>query len=79
MRRSAVRRYTAAGVSRSTAMALAGFKTEEVWRRYDIVSAEDLNTGLEKVAKFRRAAARATAVPAKIGPRSGSKKTTKAS
>jgi integrase len=49
-RRTAVRRYERAGLSRSTAMKLTGHKTESVYRRYAIVSSADLREGLAKVA-----------------------------
>jgi integrase len=41
-RRSAVRRFEQAGIARSVAMKLTGHKTENVYRRYAIVSDRDL-------------------------------------
>ena len=41
-RRSAVRTFVRRGTSVHTAMALSGHKTSSVFRRYDIVSPEDL-------------------------------------
>jgi integrase len=49
-RRTAVRRYERAGVSRSVAMKLTGHKAESVYRRYAIVASADLRDGLGKVA-----------------------------
>jgi integrase len=46
MRRSAARRFTAAGVPRGTAMKLAGWKTESVFERYNLVVGDDLAEGL---------------------------------
>lgn len=53
MRRSAAKRFTAAGASRGQAMALAGWKTESIFNRYDIVNVDDMSAGLEKVARLR--------------------------
>jgi integrase len=42
LRRSAVRRFEQAGITRGVAMKLTGHKTESVYRRYAIVSDKDL-------------------------------------
>lgn len=49
-RRTAVRNFERAGVSRSVAMQITGHKTENVYRRYAIVSEGDLREGLAKLA-----------------------------
>ena len=41
-----------AGVSERTAMQLTGHKTREVFDRYDIQSAADLRSAVEKLAKM---------------------------
>jgi integrase len=72
LRRSAATRFTAAGVSRGVAMAIGGWKTEEVFRRYNITETSDIVAGLEKVAEHRAAASKARVSHA-IRPRSGPK------
>jgi integrase len=63
-RRTAVRRYERAGVSRSVAMKLTGHKTESVYRRYAIVASADLRDGLGKVAALTPSKAPAAQVVA---------------
>ena len=51
-RHTAVRNLERAGVSRSVAMQLTGRKTEAVYRRYAIVSENDLGAGVEQLGAF---------------------------
>ena len=48
-RRTAVRNLERAGVSRSVAMKMTGHKTEAVYRRYAIVSEQDLHEAAQKL------------------------------
>jgi integrase len=54
-RRTAVRNLERAGVPRSVAMKLVGHKTESIYRRYAIVSKDDLTDAVAKLASFHKA------------------------
>jgi len=54
LRRSAVRNFERAGISRSVAMKLSGHKTEAVYRRYAIADAAALEEGVAKLARLEK-------------------------
>ena len=54
LRRSAVRNLVQAGVDRTTAKAITGHKTDEVFERYDIKVEDDLQDAAVKVAESLR-------------------------
>lgn len=54
-RRTAVHNLELAGVPRSVAMRLVGHKTESIYRRYAIVTKQDLVDGLKRLADYRAA------------------------
>jgi integrase len=49
MRRSAVRNFRRAGLSGNEGMKLSGHETDSVYRRYDIISDEDLAESMNRV------------------------------
>jgi hypothetical protein len=49
MRRSAVRNFRRSGLSEHEGMALSGHKTDNVYRRYDIISDDDLIENMNRV------------------------------
>jgi integrase len=65
LRRSAVRNLERAGISRSVAMKLTGYKTESVYRRYAIVAESDLRAAGERLSTL------VTDSQSKAGPATG--------
>jgi integrase len=57
-RRTAARNMERAGVPRSVAMALGGWRSELTYRRYAIASEADLRDGVSRLASFRKTVAR---------------------
>jgi integrase len=64
LRRSAVRNMEQAGVARSVAMKLTGHKTENVYRRYAIVSEADLDSAAVRLAEAASRSVSRSAAPA---------------
>lgn len=60
-------RYAAAGVPRGTAMALAGWQTEDIFERYYLHREAELVIGLEKVAAHRAKKTPSQAVAGRSG------------
>jgi integrase len=53
LRRSAIRDLLRAGVGESTAMRISGHRTSSVFKRYDIVSGDDVRRALDKQKLYR--------------------------
>jgi hypothetical protein len=49
MRRSAVRNFRRAGLSENEGMKLPGHETDSIYRRYDIISDDDLTGSMNRV------------------------------
>jgi hypothetical protein len=49
MRRSAVRNFRRAGLSENEGMKLSGHETDSIYRRYDIISDDDLTGSMNRV------------------------------
>jgi hypothetical protein len=49
MRRSAVRNFGRAGLSEHEGMKLSGHETDSIYRRYDIISDDDLTESMNRV------------------------------
>ncbi|MBM3773963.1 MAG: hypothetical protein FJW37_02260 [Acidobacteria bacterium] len=60
LRRSAVRNMERAGIPRNVAMSITGHRSESVYRRYDIVSKQDLTTAARKLEQYLAAASTGT-------------------
>ena len=54
MRRSAVRNFRRAGLSENEGMKLSGHETDSIYRRYDIISDEDLTESMNRVQEHIR-------------------------
>jgi hypothetical protein len=54
LRRTAVRNMERAGIPRKVAMAITGHKTESIYRRYDIVSHQDLTLAAARLDTYLR-------------------------
>jgi integrase len=60
LRRSAVRNMERAGIPRNVAMSITGHRTESVYRRYDIVSKQDLTSAARKLEQYLATASTGT-------------------
>jgi integrase len=68
LRRSAIRNMERAGVSQAVAMRVSGHKSASVYRRYRIVSEEDLREAVDRTQAFvNRIAQQAAVIPFSIG------------
>jgi integrase len=55
MRRSAIRNFTKAGLGESEGMSISGHKTNDVYKRYNIIDEDLQRRSLERVQQFQRA------------------------
>jgi len=66
MRRSAIRNFRRSGLSEHEGMALSGHTTDSVYRRYDIISDDDLTEAMNRVQQhLKKEAANRKVVPIK--------------
>jgi integrase len=54
LRRSAIRNMIAAGISEHVAMKISGHKTQSIFRRYNIVSTQDVVNAMSRVEAARQ-------------------------
>ncbi len=54
MRHSAVRNFRRAGLSEHEGMKLSGHETDSIYRRYDIISDDDLTESMNRVQKHMK-------------------------
>jgi len=64
LRRSAVRNLRKAGVNESVIMKISGHRTAEVFRRYNIVSADDVSTAMQRLEAVGLSSDSSVTVPA---------------
>ena len=74
LRRSAIRNMVAAGNPQSWCMAISGHKTADVFRRYAIVSTEDITTAMKRVEEFSLKGAARIGVKSVKNPPSSARK-----
>lgn len=55
LRRSAARNFIRSGVNQPVAMRLAGWETDSIFRRYNIIDEVDLRDAMEKLTKYHKA------------------------
>ena len=65
LRRSAIRNLRKAGVNESVIMKISGHRTAEVFRRYNIVSADDVSSAMRTLELAERSSDRSVTVTLK--------------